>query len=54
MTLNGSILGLNVDGTDHGIMTVILPASNNFPFSVGSTAKNTYPFTGDVENVKLY
>ncbi|NQZ49626.1 MAG: DUF4955 domain-containing protein [Moritella sp.] len=54
MTLNGNILGLNVDGTDHGIVTVILPASNNFPFSVGSTAKNTYPFTGDVENVKLY
>lgn len=54
MTLNGTTLGLNVDGNDRGTMTVTLPASNDFPLSVGSTAKNAYPFQGEVANIKLY
>lgn len=52
--LNGDQLGLNVDGVDYGSKTVTLPANNDFPLSVGSTAKNTYPFIGEVANIKLF
>ncbi len=54
MTLSGTSLGLTVDGVDRGTTTITLPASNDFPLSVGSTAKNAYPFKGEVANIKLY
>ncbi|OLQ74897.1 hypothetical protein BIT28_13130 [Photobacterium proteolyticum] len=54
VTLNGNQLGLTVDGTDYGVKTVTPPASNDIPLSIGSTERNTYPFQGEIANIKLY
>lgn len=54
MSLSGTTLELFVDGISKGTTSVVVPASNDFPLSIGSTSKNVYPFIGEVANIKLY
>ncbi|RJE77505.1 hypothetical protein BGP78_00420 [Pseudoalteromonas sp. MSK9-3] len=54
MHLDGNKLSLSIDGILIGYKEVTVPPSNNVPLSVGSTPKNTYPFIGEVANIKIY
>ncbi|MCF6441232.1 DUF4955 domain-containing protein [Pseudoalteromonas luteoviolacea] len=54
MQLEGNVLSLSIDGQSMGSKSIVLPKQNDVPLSVGSTPKNTYPFKGEVRNVRVY
>ncbi|ESP92514.1 DUF4955 domain-containing protein [Pseudoalteromonas luteoviolacea] len=54
MQLDGNTLSLSIDGQSMGSKSIVLPNQNDVPLSIGSTPKNTYPFKGQVRNVRVY
>ncbi|KZN54242.1 hypothetical protein N474_17985 [Pseudoalteromonas luteoviolacea CPMOR-2] len=54
MHLSGNLLSLHIDGQFIGSKDIVLPEENDIPLSIGSPQKNTYPFNGEVKNVRIY
>ncbi|MCF2857805.1 DUF4955 domain-containing protein [Pseudoalteromonas sp. SMS1] len=54
MQLSGNLLSLHIDGQFIGAKEVVIPEENDIPLSIGSPQKGTYPFVGEVKNIRIF